>query len=474
MPYLLYDLVRAWHADWFGTFVGISQALALLTIPSVLIQREGRPRAALSWLLAMFAVPALGVFCWWAFGRTSMARRRRRRQASTRAFLGRFGPPHSEDGTPFSDFLPRRAVGDSIFTSHGNDVTFLFDGPSAFPALEAAIEAAQKRIHVMFYIFRTDETGRRIRDLLAKKAREGVIVRLLVDGWGSPRVTGHFSAPLREAGGKVVAFNPSRRRSFYAPRLAFANHRKIVVIDEDVAFTGGMNVGDEYAYEWRDLLVRIKGPAVRALEHVFLDDWYFASDDEVPHVEYATPVRAGNTACAVVVSGPDRDSYIHDAYFTLFARAKRRIWIVTPYFIPGDAITTALRTAASRGVDVRIVLPEQSDVIVAKHAARSYYPELVSVGVRILEYRGGMLHAKALVIDEEVCTAGTANVDTRSFRLSFEVSCLLFDRDKNREVSSWCEGLMSNAHQITMVECATRSIGQKLLSSGAHLLSPLL
>jgi cardiolipin synthase len=474
MSYLIYDLVRRWHIEWFGAFVAVSQLLALLTIPSVLLQREGRPRAALSWLLAMFALPALGVLCWWAFGRTNMRRKKRRRQASTRAFLGRFGTPHSEETTEFSELIPRRALGDSIFTSTGNDITFLFDGPSAFPAIEAAILGAKRRIHVMFYIFRADETGERIRDLLAKKAREGVVVRLLVDGWGSPRIAGRFSKPLREAGGKVAAFSPSRRRALFKPRLAFANHRKMIVVDEEVAFTGGMNIGDEYAYEWRDSMVRIEGPAVAALEHIFLDDWYFASDDDVPHVEFAEPKRIGKSTCAVVASGPDRDSYIHDAYFTLLARAESRIWIVTPYFIPGEAITTALRTAASRGVDVRIVLPAESDVTVAKHAARSYYPELVSAGVRILEYKGGMLHAKALVIDDEVCTAGTANVDTRSLRLSFEVTCLIHDSDRTRELSSWCSGLMRNAHQVTLVECATRSLPQKLLQSGAHLLSPLL
>lgn len=474
MSYLIYDLAREWHIDWFAAVIVGSQILALLTIPSVLLQREGQPRAALSWFLAMFALPALGVLCWWAFGRTSMRRKKRRRQASTRAFLGRFGLPHSEDGTIFSAFLPSRALGDSIFTSNGNDLTFLFDGPSVYPAIEAALRGAKRRIHVMFYIFRTDETGRRIRDLLAEKAREGVTVRLLVDGWGSPWTAGRFSNPLREAGGKVAAFHPSRRRAVFKPRLAFANHRKIIVIDEEVAFTGGMNVGDEYAYEWRDSMVRIQGPAVAALEHIFLDDWYFASDDDVPHVEFAEPKHVGTTACAVLASGPDRESYIHDAYFALLCRAEQRVWIVTPYFIPSDAIATALRTAASRGVDVRIVLPAESDVTVAKYAARSFYPELVGAGVRILEYKGGMLHAKALVIDDDVCTAGTANVDTRSFRLSFEVSCLIHDRDKNRELASWCLGLMRNAHQVTLVECATRSLPQKLLQSGAHLMSPLL
>jgi cardiolipin synthase len=474
LTHLFIELFLGGRLGVVGVLLTVSELLALLTIPSVLLQRQGQPRAALAWLLAMFSLPAIGVLSWWAFGRLHIARKRRRRLASTRQFVEQYGPPHSEAGTPFDRLLPPRALGDSMFTSNGNRVDLLFDGPSAYPAMEAAIRSARRTIHLLFYIFRDDPTGRRIRDLLVEKAREGVTVRVLVDAWGTPRFTGKFSAPLREAGVRVAAFLPSRFQPILAPRLNFSNHRKLVVVDEQIGFLGGMNIGDEYAKEWRDVMVRLEGPSVRALDHVFLDDWYFASDDDVGHLEFSREAQDGGVACAVVASGPDRESYIHDAYFILFTRAERRIWIVTPYFIPSDALAAALGTAAGRGVDVRVLLPLTSDVVVAKHAARSYYPALLAYGVKIYEYGGPMLHAKAFIVDDDVSSVGSANVDTRSFRLSFEIGCVFKDGGTCARIANWYEGLLSASHRVTPEECERRSTPEKLLESAAHLLSPML
>ena len=285
MQYIVDILLGHATFGWFGSLTALSQVLALLTIPSVLLQRQGRPRAALSWLLMMFAVPTIGVVGWWAFGRTNMVRKRRRRAESAREFVERYGPPHSEVGTPFDGLVPPLALGDSIFTSRGNHVELLFDGPTAFPAMERAIREAKRSVHVMFYIFRNDDTGRRFRELLVERARAGVTVRVLVDAWGTPRFTGSFSKPLRDAGAKVAAFLPSHFMPILAPRFNFANHRKLLVVDESIAFVGGMNIGDEYALRWRDVMARLRGPAVRALDHVFLDDWFFATGDDVSHVE---------------------------------------------------------------------------------------------------------------------------------------------------------------------------------------------
>lgn len=470
------DLLSAqWRFGWFGVVTAISELVALLTIPSVLLRRQGNPRAALSWLLAMFAIPAMGVVAWWAIGRTHIERKRKRFTESKREAAERRGTPHSEVGTPFDGLLPPRALGDSIFATSGNDVELMFEGETAFATLHELIDQAKKAIHVQFYIFKNDDTGRALRNLLAKKAREGIAVRILIDAWGTPRFTGSFSDPLREAGAQVAAFLPSRFQPILAPRLNFANHRKVVTIDEEVAFVGGMNVGDEYAHEWKDVLAKIRGPAVRALDHVFLDDWEFASNQTVTHKEFDRPPPQGAAVCAVLSSGPDREAYyIHDAYFTLFTHAERRIWIVTPYFIPSDAISTALRTAADHGVDVRIVIPSTSDVPIVKHAARSYYLELLHGGVKIYEYQGPMLHAKAFVVDADTCAVGSANVDTRSFRLSFEVSCVFKDEGTCEHLSAWFGELLTNSHQVTVEECLNRSTGEKLLESVAHLWSPLL
>jgi cardiolipin synthase len=259
-----------------------------------------------------------------------------------------------------------------------------------------------------------------------------------------------------------------------APRLNFVNHRKIIVVDEHVALVGGMNIGDEYAHAWRDVMLRIEGPAVHALDHVFLDDWFFATDEEVEHIERDADLAPGDASCAIIASGPDREPFIHDAYFTLFTQTTERIWIVTPYFIPTDALSVALRTAAGRGVDVRIVLPSRSDNIVTKYAARSYYPELLAAGIRIYEYDGPMLHAKALVLDRDRSVVGSANVDTRSFRLSFEISCVVSHLDTTTRIAAWFGEVFASSHRVTAEECRNRSYPQVLLQSLAHLFSPML
>jgi cardiolipin synthase len=474
MDYLIHLVVGEGRLQWYGPLTVLSQMVALLTIPSVLLRRQGQPRAALAWLLMMFALPAVGVVAWWLIGRTSMVRKRRKRAARARAFAERYGAVHSEPCAAFDGMLPPRALGDSIFTSHGNAVELLFDGPSAFPEMERAIVAAKRTIHVMFYIFHDDGTGRRFRDLLVERARAGVKVRVLIDAWGTPRFTGKFSDPLRAAGASVAAFLPSHFMPLLAPRFNFANHRKLLVVDDRVAFLGGMNVGDEYALHWRDVMARLSGPAARALDHVFLDDWYFASKEDVPLPDRHPTEKAGQTDCAIVLSGPDRPSYIHDAYFILFTRARQRIWIVTPYFIPTDALATALTTAAGRGVDVRILLPSTSDVSVVKHAARSFYSDLMSAGVNIYEYQGPMLHAKAFLVDNDLSTVGSSNVDTRSFRLNFEVGCFLSDVDASARIKSWYEDLLADSHKVTLAEVRGRSTGAKLLESAAHLFSPML
>lgn len=474
MDYLIHQLIGEDRNHWYGPLTVVSQLIALLTIPSVLLRRQGQPRAALTWLLAMFALPALGVVSWWLIGRTSVVRKRRKREARARDFAARYGTPHTEPCAAFDGLLPPRALGESMFTSHGNRVELLFDGPSAFPAMEAAITGAKRTVHVMFYIFRDDETGRRFRELLVERARAGVTVRVLVDAWGTPRFTGKFSDPLRAAGASVAAFLPSHFMPLLAPRFNFANHRKLLVVDDRIAFLGGMNIADEYAHRWRDVMACIEGPAARALDHVFLDDWYFASKEDVRLPDRLPLEATGNVDCAVVASGPERASYIHDAYFILFTRALRRIWIVTPYFIPTDALETALTTAAGRGVDVRVLLPLTSDVFVVKHAARSFYPDLLSAGVKIYEYQGPMLHAKAFLVDDDISAVGSANVDTRSFRLSFEIGCFISDLEASERITRWFQELLDDSHRVTLGDVRSRSTSEKLLESAAHLFSPLL
>lgn len=452
-----------------------AEALALASVPSVLLRRRGRPTAALAWLLALFALPALGGILWWAFGRTRLERKRRRRVRKAQEFNRMKDGPVTRRGTVFDNLIPARALGTCVFPSGGNEVKLLIDGPQAFPEMEEAIRGAKHSINALFYIWHTDTTGHRIRDMMIEKARSGVQVRVLVDAFGSDSFTGDFVEPLLEAGAKVARFFPSAFDKLGTPRFNFRNHRKILVIDSNLAFTGGMNIGDEYATEWRDLMVRLRGPVVAGLEYVFLDDWYFATEESIDDQPAPDQGRAlGSTDIAVVASGPDSEHWIHDAYFTALVRAERRIWIATPYFIPTAALMAALRTVAGRGVEVSIVVPEVTDVLLVKWAARSYYKDLLDAGVRVLEYQGRMLHAKALLVDDDRVSVGTANLDTRSFRLSFEVGCFFASADLNQQLWQWFKELERDSKEITADELGQAPVARKLLESMAHLLSPLL
>ena len=461
--------------ELFTAMFMIAEFLALCSVPSVLLRRRGRPTSALAWLLALFALPALGGLLWWAFGRTHLERKRRRRVKMSAEFSRKKEGPPAAPVTAFDRLVPRRAVGTSVFPTSGNEVALLIDGRQAYPEMERAIREARESVNVLFYIWQNDATGLRLRDMLVDKAKQGLQVRVLVDAFGSDKFDREFEAPLLEAGAKIAQFFPTPFDALGAPRFNFRNHRKILVIDGKVAFTGGMNIGNEYAYEWRDLMVRLRGPAVASLQYIFLEDWYFATGESVEDQprESGYPV-SGDTDIAIVASGPDSEHWIHDAYFTAVSRAERRIWIATPYFIPTAALTTALRTAAGRGVEVGLIVPEVTDVWLVKWAARSYYKDLLDAGVRVFEYQGRMLHAKALLVDDDHSSVGTANLDTRSFRLSFEVGCFFASRALNEQLWQWFQELRNDSLPVSARELERAPVTRKLLESMAHLLSPLL
>ncbi len=468
-------------AGWFSLvtvetliwLVVILEAIALASVPSVLLRRRGRPVSALAWLLGLLALPGLGSLAWWAIGRTTLERKRRKRVRKKRAFARKHDGPTQEPGTRFDAYFPPRARGEDTFSSSGNHVQLLTGGQTFFPALESALRTAVRSIHLEMYIFEFDETGERMLRILENKARSGLDVRVLLDGFGSQDSARKIERRLTASGAKVALFLPSRLFPLHSPRLNFTNHRKIIVIDDLVAFTGGMNIGRQYHLEWKDLMICLRGPVVRGLHHVFLDDWYFATDETTEEPATPEPFADGCEA-AVVTSGPDTEAWIHDAYFLAVTEARTRISIVTPYFIPSQSIITALRTAAGRGVDVRVMLPSLSDVTLVKWASRSYYRQLISAGVRIFEYQGSMLHAKALVQDERIASVGTANVDSRSFGLSFEVSCFVESKDIHDQLHDWIDELERDSVEIVAETLDQKRILQKLGESAAHLLSPLL
>jgi cardiolipin synthase A/B len=450
--------------------------VALASVPSVLLRRRGRPVAALSWLLAVAVLPYAGVILWWTLGRTHLDRLRRRRLRRPVRAPRTAGSRLST--MPFYNAEYRGS--DGIFApTGGNDLQLLVDA-EFMDALRAAIRDAEVEIDLLFYIWQDDATGTEIRDLLAERARHGVRVRVLVDDMGSPAMRGRFARPLLTAGAQVLRFLPVRFRP-WNPTLNFRNHRKLVVIDHKVALTGGVNIGTEYESHWHDLGLRVRGPAVCDLHEVFCEDWEFARGRK--HAEYAClPMEsppcaepAADGVVAIVASGPDRDRQkMADTFFLAIGSAKERVFVTTPYFIPTEPIQAVLRSAAQRGVDVRLMVPRRSDVQLVQLASRPYYQELLEEGVRIFEYEPRTLHAKAIVVDDDLAVLGSANVDLRSFRLNFELVCVAESHTLAHDLAVLFARNQAHCHEVHLEELAATGIWGRLAESVAHLVSPLL
>ena len=484
-------------ATW-GCFV-----LALLFVPSVLLQRRERPMAALAWILCLIELPLLGIALWWLFGLTHMRRRKkkhrramkqietklaRRRERLAQAPSIEEAPsaqlPHDErdeldELERVVDFFDIEA---GVFpSSSGNRVTAYVNGEEAFEAFAEAVRSAKESVHFEFYIWSSDETGRHFRDLLIECAERGVEVRALYDAIGGAKVHGEFMKPLHRAGGESAPFLPVNlleRRL----RINFRNHRKIIVIDGRVAFTGGINLADEYA-RWQDTAYRFEGPVVHQFQEVFAEDWFFASGKDLIEERYfpeeVLEPKAGaeHTVVRLLASGPDsRASAIHKAFFIAITRARQRIWLMTPYFIPDEAIMMGLETAALRGIDVRIVVPgaDASDVAVAHWAGRAFYERLLGAGVAIHEFSGKILHAKHLLIDRSWSFVGSSNMDIRSFRLNFETNCVVHDYRLNHQLAEYFLASLERSERIDFERFDGRPKRAKLLEATMRLFSPLL
>jgi len=453
----------------------------------VLVQRAGRPSTALSWILALFVFPPAVLPAWWLVGRTHLKVRRRRRRLSESIFGEKLKarPRGTEDPQPGSPVLsgitglPEDMKRWVFPPTTGNEVRLCESGEKAFNAWECAIRGARRHVHLLFYIWRNDATGTCLRDALIDAARRGVEVRLLVDAIGTPAPRSFF-LPLINAGGRVEWFLPLKFGSRPAA-INFRNHRKLLVIDGAAAFIGGMNVGDEYC-AWVDLAVNIRGPAVDQMQEIFCDDWYYVTGEDLSDPRYfggwepsENPRAAAHIcSCAVVTGGPhQRLNGIRETMLLAMSSATKRLWIMTPYFIPDVALTQTLRLARYRGADVRLVVPAKNNWPLVRRASRAYYPELLDAGIRICEF-AGMLHAKVTIIDDNLVCIGSANLDERSFRLNFEMSCFLESFSLNTDIVHFFNEINGRSVEIRAADVITRSWLTRVVDAGLHLFSPVL
>jgi cardiolipin synthase A/B len=448
-----------------------------------IILQKREPAATLSWVLSLAMLPYVGYLIYFLLGPQKIKRQQLRRHRS-RSSLDAYDVylPSDENCSELA-MLAQTTTG--LPPSSATSVQLLVDGAATYEAILDAVAAAQNHVHLEYYIYAADRSGTRLRDALVERARAGVKIRLLVDAVGCGRLKDSFFQPLVEAGGEFSWFHPTRLRPFTRPWLNLRTHRKIVVVDGRIAFTGGINITDDQnealnPNAFRDLHLRIEGEVVRSVQQVFVEDWVYTSGQQRRDFHgtrlwgAAEANVQGGISAQTLVSGPDSAwEPIHRMHVAAIHEARRRVWLTTPYFVPGEAARMALTSAALGGLDVRLLVPKMSDSRLVTYAARSYFDELLAAGVKVYEYGPRLMHSKTLLCDDGLAIIGSANFDHRSFRLNFEISMLFRDAGVAGTLGQLLEAEFA-ASEPVHAERNRAFWRQRLPEALARLMSPLL
>lgn len=441
-------------------------------------------QGTVAWVISLLTVPFVAIPLYWMLGRTRFSREisGRRKMDSQLGKLAKRMRERLMDyqvEIPEDDAFERAAqfLGGLPFT-RGNRLELLIDGERAFERIFEAIQAAKHDICVNFFIVKNDRLGARFQQALIAKARAGVKVYFLFDEIGSHKLPRRYLKAMTVAGIQCRPFGINR---FWWSRLQlnFRNHRKIVVCDGKTAFIGGLNVGDEYLGrdqrfgEWRDTHLKMQGPVVHAVQLVFLEDWFWASN-EVPDLQWETEAEQADQVAAIIPTGPADPL---DSWLLVVAEAansaRDKLWITSPYFVPDDGVITALQAAAIRGVDVRILLPERPDHLLVWLSAFSYFEQAIPFGVKLFWYSRGFLHEKVMLIDERLAAVGTANLDNRSFRLNFEITGFSTDSGFVREVRDMLVRDFEDSREALVEDFTRKSFIFRAACRAARLLAPI-
>lgn len=365
--------------------------------------------------------------------------------------------------------------------SEYNNITIFHEGSKAFESIISALYSAKFSINMVFYIVNDDKIGNRIKNILVTKAKEGVNVRFIYDDVGSWHLPQRYIKELTAAGVEVFPFMKVRL-PFLTSKVNYRNHRKIIVIDGEVGYLGGMNIADRYIEgdrklgKWTDTMLRISGEAVHSLQVIFLTDWFFVSgkiiEDRTRY--FPKPITAEYHPVQIATSGPDSDwASIMQAYFYAITRAHSHIYISSPYFIPNESILTALKTASLSGIDVRIMLPGKSDSKVAFWSSLSYVQELLEAEIKVYQFQNGFNHSKIMMIDGSCSFVGSANMDIRSFEDNFEVAAIIYDEKISKQLEESFVKYLSNSIFITLEDWNRQPFKNNFMESFSRIISPL-
>jgi cardiolipin synthase A/B len=465
--------------------------LQIAVLGSIIFLENRDPARTIVWLLVLGVLPILGAVIYLVFGRTFRRRKLARYRNASQKRLEHIIKNQRKllgsndimlgDKVPQKKKLVRLLVDNSLAPlTQNNRAQVLTNGVETFKAIFEALEAAEHHIHLEYYIFKYDEVGKDVIEILTKKVRAGVKVRVLVDGWGSLKFSKEL-AELKKVGVAAEWFFPVKF-PFFSSKLNNRNHRKIIVVDGKVGFIGGLNIGDEYLSRdkqfgfWRDTFLRLEGESVHLVQTIFLNDWFFVTQEDVTERKYfPKPIPVGDQLTQIATSGPDSDwESLLQVFFTAINGAEKSIYIETPYFVPDESTLMAIKTAARSGLDVRLIFQGIADHKLTFWASHSYFEELLEAGVRIYHYQKGILHAKIFIVDGEIGSLGSTNFDNRSFRINFEINAFIYNREFAKRLEQDFDQDILDSVEIDYEEFRHRPFANRVKESSARLLSPIL
>lgn len=488
---MLEFLKNIWHYTPDTITVLYFITVAFIAILIVLENRS--PIRTISWVLVLVALPVGGIIIYLFFGQEYRKKKMFSKKGLYYLEKLRKQTKNQLEKLPENYHLFNEVIlskrhlinlmlsnSDALLTDN-NEVTILRNGSEAFPAMFQAMENAHNHIHLEYYIIEDDELGCQLKDLLIRKAKQGVEVRVIYDDVGSWQLPRKYLSELKQAGVKIYCFIKVRF-PLLTSRVNYRNHRKIIVVDGEVAFTGGLNIANRYMHGvkkigvWRDTHLMLKGGAATALQIVFMADWYFVFKEILKGENYFKNFQQGTGKLVQIVSsGPDSDwESIGQAYFSSIASAHDRVYIATPYLIPTSEIAVAMKAAALGGIDIRILLPGKSDAITPKWSTDSFVEELLIAGVKIYHYQPGFTHSKLIVVDGIFSSVGTANFDFRSLETNFEVNAMIYDEEVAHQLEEQFLDDLRQSEELNLEEWRKRHWIRKTKESFARLLSPML
>ncbi|WP_339627769.1 cardiolipin synthase [uncultured Maribacter sp.] len=466
---------------WTTIFVGIYVLLTLFIVLSIILY-GAKPTKSLAWLLAIFALPVGGIIFYLLLGRN---RRKRKLIRLKKNMFSKLPWPNASQKNVFNgrySKLMTLCYKSSHFPpTSNNELLLLKDGRTTFEAIFYALENATIQIHIQYYIFEDGELAIKLFELFKKKIGEGVVIRLIYDGIGSFSLSKNYLNQLVEIGVEVYSFLPFKFGRYFSS-LNYRNHRKIIVVDGTIAFTGGINISDKYLKgqvglgKWHDMHLRLEGPSAKQLDQVFMTDWYLVSSKLLQPLELSSRnlESVSNELVQIVAGGPDDDfPVMEQTYFSMINMAKKYIYITNPYIIPGQSLIRALQTAALSGVDVRLLVSENADNRVVSWAVHSYFELFLKSGIKIYLFPDGFLHSKIMVSDDAISSIGTANLDDRSFEQNYEVNAIMYHKEFAKLLKEDFLHDCRASNELRYNEFIKRSWGKKLKEGFGKVLSPL-